>query len=58
MRIAIDLMQRHWLELIGLALVGLSHGEYVWPSEHDFLEDILYLQSGYIHFGFIDGEFG
>jgi hypothetical protein len=50
-------MQKHWLELFGLALVGLSHGAYVWPSEHDFLEDIMYLQSGYIHFGFIDGEF-
>ncbi|KAH6645225.1 WSC domain-containing protein [Truncatella angustata] len=48
-------MHAHWLILYGLLQAGLSHGAYIWPSEHDFLEDILYLQSGYIHFGFIDG---
>ncbi|KAF2089701.1 heme peroxidase [Saccharata proteae CBS 121410] len=28
---------------------------YTWPSAYDELEDLLYLQSGYIHHGFSDG---
>lgn len=30
---------------------------YTWPSEYDQLEDILYLQQGYIRFGLRDGKF-
>ncbi|GME33760.1 putative l-ascorbate oxidase protein [Neofusicoccum parvum] len=28
--------------------------DYVWPSQHDFLEDLLAMQTGYIRFGFTD----
>ncbi|KAH8651091.1 WSC domain-containing protein [Xylariales sp. PMI_506] len=27
---------------------------YSWPSQYDYLEDLLYLQTGYIHHGFLD----
>jgi hypothetical protein len=37
-----------------LARVGLLHAaaaEYIWPSKYDLMEDLLYLQSGYIRRG-------
>ncbi|CRK38364.1 hypothetical protein BN1723_015306 [Verticillium longisporum] len=37
-------------------LIALAAGDaYVWPSPHDELEDILYLQSGYLARNFIAG---
>lgn len=44
--------------LAGLGLLQIlpSTAEYVWPSKYDYLEDLLYLQSGYIREGFIDGK--
>ncbi|KAK9417000.1 putative Peroxidase [Seiridium unicorne] len=47
-------MQTHWLTLSALVQAALSQGAYVWPSEHDFLEDVLYLHTGYVKFGFTD----
>ncbi|KAK0609790.1 WSC domain-containing protein [Lasiodiplodia hormozganensis] len=43
--------------LAGLGLLQIlpSTAEYVWPSKYDYLEDLLYLQSGYIREGFVDG---
>jgi hypothetical protein len=41
-----------------LARVGLLHAaaaEYIWPSKFDLMEDLLYLQSGYVRQGFMDG---
>lgn len=29
--------------------------DYVWPGQHDHMEDLLYLQDGFNRFGFIDG---
>ena len=37
------------------ALTSISAAEYVWPSENDFMEDLLYLQSGFNRLGFVDG---
>jgi hypothetical protein len=31
--------------------------EYVWPSIHDRMEDLLVLQGGYIREGFVDGTY-
>lgn len=36
---------------IGLALIAPSYQAYVWPSQYDRTEDLLYLQSGYIKIG-------
>ncbi|KAL1629735.1 hypothetical protein SLS56_005258 [Neofusicoccum ribis] len=43
--------------LAGLSLLQSlpSAAEYVWPSKYDYMEDLLYLQSGYIREGFRDG---
>ncbi|OJD32177.1 wsc domain-containing protein [Diplodia corticola] len=43
--------------LAGLGLLQIlpSTAEYVWPSQYDYLEDLRYLQSGYIREGFVDG---
>lgn len=42
-----------------LAQMGMlnaaASADYVWPSKHDYMEDLLYLQGGYIREGFIDG---
>ncbi|KAJ4993682.1 WSC domain-containing protein [Stagonosporopsis vannaccii] len=40
---------------IGLLNVLPAAAEYVWPSKHDRMEDLLVLQGGYIREGFIDG---
>lgn len=40
---------------IGLLNVLPITAEYVWPSKYDYLEDLLYLQSGYLREGFVDG---
>lgn len=37
------------------ALTSIAAADYVWPSEHDHMEDLLYLQSGFNRFGFVDG---
>lgn len=37
------------------ALTYMTTAEYVWPGEHDHMEDLLYLQDGFNRFGFIDG---
>ncbi|KAJ4290373.1 hypothetical protein N0V90_010589 [Kalmusia sp. IMI 367209] len=29
--------------------------DYIWPGPHDHMEDLLYLQSGFSRFGFVDG---
>lgn len=36
---------------LGIALLAPSSQAYVWPSQYDHLEDLLYLQSGYIKDG-------
>lgn len=36
---------------IGLALLAPSSQAYVWPSQYDQIDDLLYLQSGYIKAG-------
>ncbi|KAF2638855.1 heme peroxidase [Massarina eburnea CBS 473.64] len=40
-------------------LAALPHtllaADYVWPGEHDHMEDLYMLQSGFSRFGFIDG---
>ena len=38
-------------QLISLALLAPSCQAYVWPSKYDQLDDLLYLQSGYIRNG-------
>ncbi|VDB90165.1 unnamed protein product [Peniophora sp. CBMAI 1063] len=40
---------------LGLLQALSSTAEYVWPSKYDYLEDLRYLQSGYIRNGFRDG---
>ncbi|KAM0143358.1 hypothetical protein ACHAP3_001497 [Botrytis cinerea] len=40
---------------MGLLPVLSVNAVYTWPSEYDELEDILYLQQGFIHHGFRDG---
>ncbi|KAF1925516.1 heme peroxidase [Didymella exigua CBS 183.55] len=40
---------------VGLLNVLPATAEYVWPSKHDAMEDLLVLQGGYIREGFIDG---
>jgi len=42
---------------VGLLNVLPATAEYVWPSKHDRMEDLLVLQGGYIREGFIDGSF-
>lgn len=37
--------------LPGLGLLGTASAAYVWPSWTDSMEDLLYLQSGYIRNG-------
>lgn len=39
----------------GLLNVLPAAAEYVWPSRHDKMEDLLVLQGGYIREGFVDG---
>jgi len=39
----------------GLLNVLPAAAEYVWPSKHDRMEDLLVLQGGYIREGFVDG---
>lgn len=41
----------------GLLNILPATAEYVWPSKHDRMEDLLVLQGGYIREGFIDGSF-
>ncbi|EUC32807.1 hypothetical protein COCCADRAFT_97765 [Bipolaris zeicola 26-R-13] len=41
---------------IGLALIAPSYQAYVWPSQYDRTEDLLYLQSGYIKIGQISDQ--
>ncbi|KAF1965650.1 heme peroxidase [Bimuria novae-zelandiae CBS 107.79] len=36
-------------------LTSVSTADYVWPGEHDHMEDLLYLQFGFNRFGFVDG---
>jgi hypothetical protein len=43
---------------VGLLNVLPATAEYVWPSKHDMMEDLLVLQGGYIRHGFIDGSSG
>jgi hypothetical protein len=40
---------------VGLLNVLPTTAEYVWPSKHDRMEDLLVLQNGYIREGFVDG---
>lgn len=37
------------------ALVQVTEAAYVWPSQHDEIEDILSLQTGYRSRGFVEG---
>jgi hypothetical protein len=37
------------------ALTSIAQADYVWPGPNDHMEDLLYLQSGFSRFGFIDG---
>ncbi|KAF2799528.1 heme peroxidase [Melanomma pulvis-pyrius CBS 109.77] len=41
----------HWSFLASLGLLASTQAAYVWPSPHDGIEDLLFLQSGYIRFG-------
>lgn len=34
-----------------VGLGSLTHANYVWPSKYDQLDDLLYMQSGYIRNG-------
>ncbi|KZV65813.1 class II peroxidase [Peniophora sp. CONT] len=43
------------LASLGLFQVLAATAEYVWPSKYDYLEDLRYLQSGYLRDGFRDG---
>lgn len=40
------------------AIVGaqLASAGFVWPSKHDYIEDLYSLQAGVIRHGFIDSE--
>lgn len=40
---------------VGLLNMLPATAEYVWPSIHDRMEDLLVLQGGYIREGFVDG---
>ncbi|KAI0016374.1 heme peroxidase [Xylariomycetidae sp. FL0641] len=42
------------LAAVGLLQASRAAAEYVWPDKNDELEDLMFLQSGYIHNGFID----
>ena len=44
-----QIMQRSII--VGLGLIASAQAAYIWPSPHDHIEDLLYLQSGYIRFG-------
>ncbi|KAK7192239.1 hypothetical protein DPSP01_010242 [Paraphaeosphaeria sporulosa] len=37
------------------ALTSIAQADYVWPGPNDYMEDLLYLQSGFNRLGFIDG---
>ncbi|KAJ4355407.1 uncharacterized protein N0V89_003423 [Didymosphaeria variabile] len=37
------------------ALTSVATADYVWPGPNDHMEDLLYLQSGFNRFGFVDG---
>lgn len=37
------------------ALTSIAQADYVWPGPNDHMEDLLYLQSGFNRFGFVDG---
>ena len=39
---------------MGLLNMLPAAAEYVWPSIHDHMEDLLVLQGGYIRQGFVD----
>ncbi|KAB8294026.1 hypothetical protein EYC80_009485 [Monilinia laxa] len=39
----------------GLLPVLSVNAVYTWPSQYDQIEDILYLQQGWLHYGFRDG---
>lgn len=41
---------------VGLLNILPATAEYIWPSKHDRMEDLLVLQGGYIREGFIDGS--
>ncbi|KAG9187584.1 hypothetical protein G6011_05455 [Alternaria panax] len=43
-------------QLISLALLAPSCQAYVWPSQYDQLDDLLYLQSGYIKDGSLSDQ--
>ena len=49
-------MRRHIWTGIGLLHAVSAAAEYVWPSEYDYVEDAMMLQSGYIRLGLIDGD--
>ncbi|KAK7754757.1 hypothetical protein SLS62_003317 [Diatrype stigma] len=47
-------MKRQIYAGIGLLHAGSAVAEYIWPSKIDYLEDVVMLQTGYIHMGFSD----
>ncbi|CAJ2514105.1 Uu.00g022240.m01.CDS01 [Anthostomella pinea] len=47
-------MRQHALTGLGLLQAASGVAGYVWPSQTDYLEDLMMLHSGYIRFGFID----
>lgn len=50
-------MKRGAVAIIGgiAALAQVTETAYVWPSQYDEIEDILYLQTGYRSRGFVQG---
>ncbi|KAF2135353.1 uncharacterized protein K452DRAFT_303606 [Aplosporella prunicola CBS 121167] len=47
-------MKTSSLASIALLQFLRANADYTWPSKHDFLEDLISIQSGYIHEGFGD----
>lgn len=50
-------MKKGAVAIIGgvVALAQATEAGYVWPSQHDEIEDILSLQTGYRSRGFVEG---
>lgn len=42
---------RNFTILSGLGLLGTASAAYVWPAWTDSMEDLVYLQAGYIRSG-------
>ncbi|KAF2715325.1 hypothetical protein K504DRAFT_497197 [Pleomassaria siparia CBS 279.74] len=46
----------YWGMCFGLISLVSAQAGYVWPSKHDAIEDLLFIQSGYIRFGSLSDQ--